>query len=237
MHEPPLGRPGPERRRPHSARPAHPYSVEFLRSPHRAPERRRAVALDASQVVDAASHPADLAGLGGTSPCAAWPESWASDPGRSTRTHRPTSRSCSAVLAQRVGHPARDPRGPPAHAADNDAAALLLVARFRSRGARVRDGADVVSVAHALDPLGMQPVPLLITALTDRALTPEDAGAVLTLTRFALGCHWRRPADPASRWTSPPPPWTPSSRRACARSWRSGVVVGRARRGPASWTL
>ena len=52
----------------------------------------------------------------------------------------------------------------------------------------VRDGADVVSVAHALDPLGMQPVPLLVAALTDRGRAPEDAETVaLTLTRFTLG--------------------------------------------------
>ena len=69
---------------------------------------------------------------------------------------------------------------------DDDA--TLLIARFRSAVLAVRDGADVVSVAHALDPSGMQPTPLLTAALTRAGMDPAPAEtAALTLVRFTLG--------------------------------------------------
>lgn len=66
--------------------------------------------------------------------------------------------------------------------------AALLIHGFRSAILTVRDGADVVSVAHALTPEDLEPVPLLTSTLTQPGVTEEAARAVaLTLVRFALG--------------------------------------------------
>ena len=144
------------------------------------------MALDRSQVVDAAWHILQTYGLGDLS-MRRLARELGVQPG-ALYWHVANKQELLAVLAQRMVAPLETTSIRPAHTADHDAAALLLIARFRSAVLAVRDGADVVSVAHALDPLGMQPAPLLITALTDRGMTPEDAETVaLTLTRFTLG--------------------------------------------------
>ncbi len=141
------------------------------------------MALDRSQVVDAAWHILQTYGLGDLS-MRRLARELGVQPG-ALYWHVANKQELLAVLAQRMVAPLETPAVRPA---DDDAAALLLIARFRSAVLTVRDGADVVSVAHALDPLGMQPVPLLITALTGRGRNPEAAEMLaLTLTRFALG--------------------------------------------------
>ena len=144
------------------------------------------MALDRDQVVDAAWHILQTYGLGDLS-MRRLARELGVQPG-ALYWHVANKQELLAVLAQRMVAPLETSSVRPAAAADDDAAALLLVARFRSLVLAVRDGADVVSVAHALDPLGMQPVPLLVTALTDQGRSPEDAETLaLTLTRFTLG--------------------------------------------------
>ena len=63
-----------------------------------------------------------------------------------------------------------------------------VAAEFRRLVLAVRDGAEVVGVAHALDPLDLPPVPLLAFTLTTMGLTQRAAeDTALTLVRFTLG--------------------------------------------------
>lgn len=63
-----------------------------------------------------------------------------------------------------------------------------VAAEFRRLILAVRDGAEVVGVAHALDPLDLPPVPLLVAALSATGLTQRTAeNTALTLVRFTLG--------------------------------------------------
>ena len=141
------------------------------------------MALDRDQVVDAAWHILQTYGLGDLS-MRRLARELGVQPG-ALYWHVASKQELLAVLARRMVAPLESPSTRPVQ---HDAAPLLLITRFRSAVLAVRDGADVVSVAHALDPLGMQPVPLLVAALTDRGRAPEDAETVaLTLTRFTLG--------------------------------------------------
>ena len=63
-----------------------------------------------------------------------------------------------------------------------------VATQFRQLILAVRDGAEVIGVAHALDPLGLPPVPLLVTTLSATGLTEQVAeNTALTLVRFTLG--------------------------------------------------
>lgn len=90
------------------------------------------------------------------------------------------------VLAQRMVAPlstlqfddAATPRERAAH----------LTREFRSLILAVRDGADVVSVAHSITPGDLSPVPKLATLVTESGTSREEAVATaLTLVRFTLG--------------------------------------------------
>lgn len=158
------------------------------------------MALDRDQVVDAAWHILQTYGLGDLS-MRRLARELGVQPG-ALYWHVANKQELLAVLAQRMvaplstsptGAPATraspagaSPAGAPPTGAADDAA--LLITRFRSAVLAVRDGADVVSVAHALDPSGMQPTPLLTAALTRVGMDPAPAEtAALTLVRFTLG--------------------------------------------------
>lgn len=168
------------------------------------------MALDRDQVVDAAWHILQTYGLGDLS-MRRLARELGVQPG-ALYWHVANKQELLAVLAQRMVAPlsmsstgaspagacltSPSPAGassvdaPPAHASPAGAAddAVLLITRFRSAVLAVRDGADVVSVAHALDPSGMQPTPLLTAALTRAGMDPAPAEtAALTLARFTLG--------------------------------------------------
>lgn len=153
------------------------------------------MALDRGQVVDAAWHILQAYGLGDLS-MRRLARELGVQPG-ALYWHVANKQELLAVLAQRMVAPlstsstgapttGASPAGTSPAVADDDA--TLLIARFRSAVLAVRDGADVVSVAHALDPSGMQPTPLLTAALTRAGMDPAPAEtAALTLVRFTLG--------------------------------------------------
>ena len=90
------------------------------------------------------------------------------------------------VLAERMVAPlsslALDDAAPPSERATH------LILEFRSLILAVRDGAEVVSVAHSITPEELSPVPELMT-LASQAGASQDAAltTALTLVRFALG--------------------------------------------------
>lgn len=66
--------------------------------------------------------------------------------------------------------------------------AAHLAREFRSVILDVRDGAEVVSVAHSITPNELSPVPELAALLTESGTTREHATTTaLTLVRFTLG--------------------------------------------------
>ncbi|MDO4918097.1 TetR family transcriptional regulator [Kocuria sp.] len=137
------------------------------------------MALDRDRVLDAAWHILQDYGLGDLS-MRRLARELGVQPG-ALYWHVANKQELLAVLARRMVAPLGEtPAGAQGPA--------LLTTRFRSLVLAVRDGADVVSVAHALDPLGMQPVPLLVAELTAQGLPPEGAETTaLTLVRFTLG--------------------------------------------------
>ena len=144
------------------------------------------MALDRDQVVDAAWHILQTYGLGDLS-MRRLARELGVQPG-ALYWHVANKQELLAVLAQRMVAPLENASAHPTRSVDPHAAATLVAARFRSLVLAVRDGADVVSVAHALDPLGMQPVPALVRVLAGQGRSPENAETVaLTLTRFTLG--------------------------------------------------
>ena len=91
-----------------------------------------------------------------------------------------------AALAQRMVAPLAT-SGPDV-ATPPERRTVALVRDFRAAVLAVRDGADVVSVAHALTPEELEPVPLLTSALAGTGMERETAAVVaLTLVRFTLG--------------------------------------------------
>ncbi|GAA2112928.1 TetR family transcriptional regulator [Kocuria atrinae] len=90
------------------------------------------------------------------------------------------------VLAQRMVAPLSeltfDDAVPPLERAAH------LTGEFRSLILAVRDGADVVSVAHSISPEELNPAPELATLVTGSGVSRETAMATaLTLIRFTLG--------------------------------------------------
>ncbi|MEX3508479.1 TetR family transcriptional regulator [Kocuria carniphila] len=90
------------------------------------------------------------------------------------------------VLAQRMVAPlsteALDDAAPP-----RDRAAHLT-REFRSLILAVRDGAEVVSVAHSINPESLSPVPELVALSTESGSPQGEAKyTALTLVRFTLG--------------------------------------------------
>lgn len=90
------------------------------------------------------------------------------------------------VLAQRMVAPlstiALDDAAPPLERAAH------LTREFRSVILAVRDGAEVVSVAHSTTPEDLSPVPELVALSTESGATQGEAvDTALTLVRFTLG--------------------------------------------------
>ena len=90
------------------------------------------------------------------------------------------------VLAQRMVAPLStlelDDAVPPLERAAH------LAREFRSLILAVRDGADVVSVAHSITPEELSPVPELAALVTESGTSREIARTTaLTLVRFTLG--------------------------------------------------
>ncbi|CAL8899947.1 TetR family transcriptional regulator [Kocuria varians] len=134
------------------------------------------MALDRDQVVDAAWHILRSYGLGDLS-MRRLARELGVQPG-ALYWHVANKQELLSVLAQRMVAPLTGSGGSPAQ----------IIGAFREMVLAVRDGADVVSVAHALDPEGMQPVPLLTSALLRSGRDPQDAATTaLTLLRFTLG--------------------------------------------------
>ena len=90
------------------------------------------------------------------------------------------------ILAERMVAPlsslALDDAAPPAERASH------LLQRFRSLVLAVRDGAEVVSVAHSITPEELSPVPELISLASATGASRSTARTTaLTLVRFTLG--------------------------------------------------
>ncbi|MGK4218805.1 TetR family transcriptional regulator [Kocuria marina] len=167
------------------------------------------MALNRDDVVDAAWHILQSYGLGDLS-MRRLAKELGVQPG-ALYWHVANKQELLAVLAQRmvaplaVHHAVHDDAAPrAARPAGHDGAApglpggrrtepcdldpARVAAEFRRLVLSVRDGAEVVGVAHALDPLDLPPVPVLVAALSATGLTQQAAeDTALTLVRFTLG--------------------------------------------------
>ena len=167
------------------------------------------MALNRDDVVDAAWHILQSYGLGDLS-MRRLAKELGVQPG-ALYWHVANKQELLAVLAQRMVAPLAADRGAhddaalraarsaghdgagPGHSDDDRTEfgrldAARVATEFRRLVLAVRDGAEVIGVAHALDPLGLPPVPLLVSTLSATGLTERAAeNTALTLVRFTLG--------------------------------------------------